>query len=122
MSRWTPIIVIFTREAYRLSRSDMMTRSSFGLYAIKNAVMCSTVIQSAIVVIPRSPTATSGLKKGSIAMPVTITISTEPYAYTPVCRECSSYLASDISQEEYLQNRSTWDSWMCPECSLKEQD
>lgn len=36
---------------------------------------------------------------------------------TPLCSSCMVHLCWDISDEEYLERKDFWDSWICEECN-----
>jgi len=50
-------------------------------------------------------------------MGITVTASTIPGGVTPVCDNCGIALCWDVSEPEYLANKTFWDNWRCKECN-----
>lgn len=43
--------------------------------------------------------------------------STLPDGWTPVCSSCNVFLCWDISNDEYMECPSFWESWICRDCN-----
>ena len=50
-------------------------------------------------------------------MGVTITPSTMPNSWTPICNDCGIALCYDISDDEYQRMKNFWENWRCKECN-----
>ena len=42
---------------------------------------------------------------------------TMPGAVTPICNDCGVSLCWDIGIDEYQQDKSFWDAWICQDCN-----
>lgn len=50
-------------------------------------------------------------------MGVTVSNGTMPGGVTPICNSCGISLCWDITDNEYLEDKSFWDSWKCEDCN-----
>ena len=50
-------------------------------------------------------------------MAVYVNNSTMPGGVTPACNDCGVNLCWDISEEDYNEEKSFWDNWICKDCN-----